>query len=104
MRQSLAVIQPSLFEGWSTVVEEVKSLGKTILLSDLPVHREQNPPSAEYFNPMDAVSLAEKMIFLYATRAPGPELELEQSARQNFTSRLRHFGETFLEIVVETTP
>jgi len=103
MRYSLAVIQPSLFEGWSTIVEEVKSLGKTILLSDLPVHREQNPPSVEYFNPTDAVSLAEKMLCLYATHSPGPELELERLARQNFASRLRQFGETFLEIVAEAT-
>ena len=103
MRQSLAVIQPSLFEGWSVIVEEVKSLGKTILLSDLPVHREQNPPSVEYFNPTDAASLAAKMLYLYATRSPGPELELERLARQDFASRLRQFGETFLEIVAETT-
>jgi len=27
MRQSIAVINPSLFEGWSTSVEEAKSLG-----------------------------------------------------------------------------
>jgi glycosyltransferase involved in cell wall biosynthesis len=103
MRQSLAVIQPSLFEGWSTIVEEVKSLGKSILLSDLPVHREQNPPSVEYFNPTDAISLTEKILRFYATRSPGPELRLEQLARQNFESRLRRFGETFLEIVAETT-
>ncbi len=103
MRQSLAVIQPSLFEGWSAIVEEVKSLGKTILLSDLPVHREQNPPSVEYFNPIDAASLAEKMLCLYATHSPGPELELERLACQNFAPRLRQFGETFLEIVAETT-
>jgi glycosyltransferase involved in cell wall biosynthesis len=102
MRQSLAVIQPSLFEGWSTIVEEVKSLGKTILLSDLPVHREQNPPSVEYFNPTDATSLAEKILSIYATRSPGPELRLEQLARQNFKSRLRQFGETFLKIIAET--
>ena len=41
MRQSLAVLQPSLFEGWSTTVEEAKSVGKPMLLSDIPVHREQ---------------------------------------------------------------
>lgn len=30
IRQSIAVINPSLFEGWSTTVEEVKSIGKKI--------------------------------------------------------------------------
>jgi len=38
---SKAVIQPSLFEGWSTVVEDAKSLGKRLIVSDIPVHREQ---------------------------------------------------------------
>ncbi len=46
MRQSLAVLQPSRFEGWSTTVEETKSIGKTMLLSDIPVHREQSPADA----------------------------------------------------------
>ena len=31
IRQCLAVLQPSLFEGWSTTVEEAKSVGKRII-------------------------------------------------------------------------
>src|SRR5207249_106255 len=37
MRRALAVIQPSFFEGWSTVVEDARSLGKRLILSDIPV-------------------------------------------------------------------
>lgn len=59
MRESLAIINPSFFEGWSTTVEEAKALGKQILLSDIAVHREQNPPFANYFQPEDASALAE---------------------------------------------
>ncbi len=99
MRQSLAVIQPSLFEGWSTIVEEVKSLGKMIIVSDLPVHREQNPPMAEYFNPLDANELAGKMLLVYDKKQPGPDLDLEDAARRSFPLRSRSFGETFLSIV-----
>lgn len=40
---SKAVINPSLFEGWSSTVEECKSVGKNMILSDLNVHREQYP-------------------------------------------------------------
>ena len=54
MRQSLAVLQPSLFEGWSTSVEEAKSVGKRMILLDIPVHREQDPPRALFFDPRDA--------------------------------------------------
>ena len=59
MRSSLAVIQPSLFEGWSTVVEDARTLGKVVLLSNLPVHLEQDPPNALYFSPNSEVELAQ---------------------------------------------
>ena len=45
---SKAVINPSLFEGWSSTVEECKSVGKNMILSDLDVHIEQYP-SATFF-------------------------------------------------------
>ncbi|MCB5266998.1 MAG: glycosyltransferase [Candidatus Cloacimonetes bacterium] len=38
---STAVINPSLFEGWSSTVEECKSVEKNMILSDLDVHKEQ---------------------------------------------------------------
>lgn len=46
MHASLAVINPSKFEGWSTTVEEAKYMGKRIILSNLPVHKEQSPPDS----------------------------------------------------------
>lgn len=61
MLSAVAIIQPSKFEGWSTVVEEARSLGKRILLSDFPVHRDQNPPRASFFDPDDAAELARLM-------------------------------------------
>ncbi|MGA8831421.1 MAG: glycosyltransferase, partial [Desulfomonilaceae bacterium] len=61
MAHSAAVINPSLFEGWSTSVEEARSLGKQIILSDIPVHREQNPPRSWFFAPTDAQSLTQIM-------------------------------------------
>ena len=56
-----ALINPSLFEGWSTPVEEAKALGTPLLLSDLRVHREQAPEAA-YFPIDDAWALAERML------------------------------------------
>lgn len=52
------VIQPSLFEGWGTVVEDAKVLDKTILLSDIPVHREQKNDKCILFDPYDGDMLA----------------------------------------------
>lgn len=61
MRHSLAVINPSLCEGWSTTVEEAKALDKAVLLSDIAVHREQNPAKGIFFDPRNANELAERM-------------------------------------------
>lgn len=61
MRGALCVINPSLFEGWSTVVEEAKYLGKAMILSDIPVHREQAGGEARYFDPHDPDALAAAM-------------------------------------------
>ncbi len=51
MRQAVAVLQPSRFEGWSTTVEETKSVGKSMILSDIPVHREQAPAGGALLRP-----------------------------------------------------
>jgi hypothetical protein len=51
MNHALAIIQPSLFEGWSTVVEDVKAMNQHIIVSDLNVHRDQLGVQAFYFNP-----------------------------------------------------
>ncbi|MDB4902137.1 MAG: hypothetical protein JWQ63_1418 [Mucilaginibacter sp.] len=62
MKGSVALLQPSLYEGWSTLVEEAKALNKFIILSDLPVHREQISSNVAFFNPVDAVELAGKIV------------------------------------------
>lgn len=41
LANSVAVINPSRFEGWSSSVEEAKAFGKPLIVSDIPVHREQ---------------------------------------------------------------
>jgi len=63
MKNSIAIIQPSLFEGWSTVVEDTKALNHVILLSDLPLHREQIKDNCIFFNPADSIELADKLLF-----------------------------------------
>lgn len=62
MKNARAVIQPSLFEGWGTVVEDAKALGKDILLSDIKVHREQKNRTCIFFDPRDKYDLAKKIV------------------------------------------
>jgi glycosyltransferase involved in cell wall biosynthesis len=102
MRRCLAVIQPSRFEGWSTVVEDSRVLGKSCLLSDIPVHREQNPPGARFFSPDDAEGLANLIADAWTNLPPGPDLAAEQAAREQANARIVEVGRTFLAIADET--
>ena len=61
MRESLAIIQPSRFEGWSTVIEDAKALGKFVLASSLEVNKEQMGTHASYFDVDDEQTLAQHM-------------------------------------------
>lgn len=56
---SKCVINPSLFEGWSSTVEEAKTMGKLLVLSNIGVHNEQSPKYGLYFNPDDKNELSE---------------------------------------------
>jgi glycosyltransferase involved in cell wall biosynthesis len=58
MKNALALIQPSLYEGWSTLVEEAKALNKYIILSNLLVHQEQISENCSFFEPYDFEELA----------------------------------------------
>ncbi len=58
LKNSKFIIQPSLFEGWGTVVEDAKFFNKTILLSDIPVHREQKNNKCILFDPNNPHELA----------------------------------------------
>jgi glycosyltransferase involved in cell wall biosynthesis len=101
MRQSVAVLQPSLFEGWSTTVEEAKSLGKPVILSDLAVHREQDPPGAVYFDPNDPKALARCLLQVDTDLPAGPSLAMEVQARHDLPVRTERFGAGFMAIIAE---
>lgn len=98
LRRALAVIQPSLFEGWSTVVEDARALGRPCLLSDLAVHREQSPPGARFFPPRDPEALADLLSEAWSSWNPGPDLAAEGDARRRAETRLLEVGNQFLEI------
>ena len=95
LRACRAVVQPSLFEGWNTVVEESRCLGKLILLSDLPVHREQDAPLSRYFDPTDADALARLIIEAWSETATSED---EAKAVAAYADLFRQFGRDFLEI------
>jgi glycosyltransferase involved in cell wall biosynthesis len=101
LRRAAAIIQPSLFEGWSTVVEDCRTLGKKVFLSDIPVHREQNPPHNSYFAPLDAEMLANRIAEQWNELSPGPSLGDEIEATPIQQELIKDYAADFLRIAAE---
>jgi glycosyltransferase involved in cell wall biosynthesis len=98
---AVALINPSRSEGWSTSVEEAKSLGKRIILSDLAVHREQAPPDGVYVDPDDPDVLADAMSRLWAEYDPEVDRERIERAQVELPGRVRAFGAAYEDVVME---
>jgi glycosyltransferase involved in cell wall biosynthesis len=91
IKNSIALIQPSLFEGWSTIVEDCKSLDKFILLSDLRVHREQINSNCCFFSPLEHVDLTDKMIEVLDNGTVG-------NREDNYKGRILAFARDIVDV------
>lgn len=98
LRRCVAVVQPSLFEGWSTIVEDARVFGKRILMSDIAVHKEQNPPNGLYFEHASRRSLADRLDEVWKTGIPGPDLEKETEARNKAIEKAHAYARSFLSL------
>jgi glycosyltransferase involved in cell wall biosynthesis len=98
MRSALGIIQPSLFEGWSTVVEDARCFGKRIALSNIPVHIEQNPPNALFFDKNDPAQLAVILKTWWEDDMAGFNETEENMARQSNYKRIQDVGYEFMKI------
>ena len=98
MQASTALLNPSLFEGWSTTVEEARAAGVPMLLSDLAVHKEQAGDSATYFDRHSAVSLADAM----ARFQPLSKADREARSAAAYVEaqvNVRQFAQDFLKLI-----
>jgi glycosyltransferase involved in cell wall biosynthesis len=98
MRASAAVLQPSKFEGWSTVIEDARALGKTVIASDFPVHLEQNVPGSSFFRMGDADDFAVAITRFLQKEAVAPPSPAVHDAR------ILEFARTFLRLVNQAYP
>jgi glycosyltransferase involved in cell wall biosynthesis len=102
MRTAALIIQPSRFEGWSTVVQDAVALGRPLLCSDIAVHREQVPGALGFFPTDDAAVLADLLEAHWNDLQPGPDYSLEQrslAAEREFSTR---HGQSLLKLCAET--
>lgn len=80
MSNARAVIQPSLFEGWSTVIEDAKSLQVPVIASNIAVNIEQLGETGIYFDPHDPATLA-KILSNFPKRSPNEPIYQEYGKR-----------------------
>lgn len=86
MKNARLIVQPSLCEGWGTVLEDAKVLDKKVLLSDIAVHREQRNEKCELFSPHDPKALAELLALVCAG-------EWEEDIERGIANMYREAGE-----------
>lgn len=101
IRNSISVINPSLFEGWSSTVEEAKSIGKNLILSNINIHIEQNPPETIYFNPKDEYELSNILLEKWLNNNGGPDCNLEEQAKISLNKRTFEFAMNYKNIIQE---
>jgi glycosyltransferase involved in cell wall biosynthesis len=97
MAASAAVINPSFFEGWSTTVEEAKAIDARLILSDIPVHREQ-APQAGFFDPRSAAALARQLEEIIAEVNIGTMRTIVNIARQPYEAEVRQYGQRLADL------
>lgn len=102
MKSSVAMINPSMFEGWSTTVEEAKSLGVPMLLSDLRVHREQAPDVCMFFDERDPEHIADVMQQAWLEWGGAPSLESKRNAVNNYATKRLIFAQQLQVLIMET--
>jgi len=96
MRAGTALLNPSLYEGWSTTVEEARAAGTPMILSDLDVHREQMGDQATYFDRNSPRSLADVLQVFPAMAAERREYSARVAGIETL-QRVRQFASTFVE-------
>jgi glycosyltransferase involved in cell wall biosynthesis len=103
IRAAVAVVQPSLFEGWSALLEDARALGKQVYISDIPIHREQNPPHARFFDPESPEELAALIVEDWNQLEPGPDLERERAARLRQEGRALDYARRSMDIFTKVS-
>jgi glycosyltransferase involved in cell wall biosynthesis len=91
MKHAVAVIQPSLFEGWSTVIEDAMAMNQRIIASDLKVNKEQLGDKGLYFERHNAQGLVEKILSVWSDK--------NQTIEYHYETKLGSFGNTFKSVI-----
>jgi glycosyltransferase involved in cell wall biosynthesis len=95
-----ALINPSTCEGWSTTVEEAKSAGTPLILSELAVHREQAGNRAVFFDAERPETLA-AVLTGYVPASSQTRIAAAKLAAINSDALVQAFAADFADLVKE---
>ena len=98
LRSAAVVVQPSQFEGWSTTVQDAKTLGRPVMCSDIEVHREQAPDALGFFGCDRPDELARLFVDRWPTLPAGPDPAREAAA----LAEAERFAARYGEILIRT--
>ncbi|HYC59643.1 MAG TPA: glycosyltransferase family 1 protein [Thermoanaerobaculia bacterium] len=102
LRNAMAIVQPSEFEGWGAAVAEAKAIGKPLLASDLPVHHEHHHPRATWVETHDVDAWANAIERAWRALLPGPDAVAEEEARARTKAESVEVGRKFTALLCET--
>jgi glycosyltransferase involved in cell wall biosynthesis len=84
-----AIVQPSLYEGWSTVIEDAKVLGKKVIASNLIVHIEQLGNHGAYFNSQNSMELSMLLVEYFKNES--------ESIEYNYDNQIYNSAISFID-------
>jgi glycosyltransferase involved in cell wall biosynthesis len=91
MNNAIVIIQPSFFEGWSSVVEDAKAMSQNVIVSSLNVHKEQLGDKGYFFKPNDVKELVDYMRFFLDNIIAKPQF--------NYSKNQGNFAVEFMDVV-----
>lgn len=91
MKYCKAILQPSLFEGWSTVIEDAKSLQVPVIAANLNVNIEQLQETGTYFEPHNVAQLV-SILENY------PDRDYSRQLYDSYESRMRNAAYELLSV------
>jgi len=93
IKNSLAVINPSFFEGWGNTLEHAINLRKIALVSNIDVHRERKAKNKFMFNPNDYNQLSKIML-----RVINKKIKISRENKNLFSK----FAKNYFKIIKKT--
>ena len=100
MYHSLAVINPSKSEGLSNSVEQAKTLHKNVILSNIPVHKEQISKNFYYFEVNDHNKLASLMYKHLKYKKLKKKQKIKEIKKNNIIKNL-NFAKKYQKLIVD---